>query len=470
MKPHRSFFRQDTAQAAQDTQEQDWIMGLEDRCPRADTVRKLANLVDREHAVIIRGTPVSGKSTLAQLLRDYYVAKDIPAIYIPRWPQGTRQPASYIAQIALWGKAAGIEVTYQTLETGNMVIILDEAQRPEIDGGPRLAIFSGYGSPNAGPEPAVMSPLGYFGPQQRVSITRSSLSSSPLIAFFYDRDEFDDVVTRYCSREDCFLALDVKASDYLFYLTNGQPGAVRSILEMLEKVYRSQLLRGMEIINEGDIRKTFDDENKAWRFLEETVVQRSFPSMLEMPPDAASTLRRVLAEGNIPRDLNDKGIKLCYEQGWLHSEALDRPGSDIVCVGASLRPVEACYQVEFYRCLHDVLGSSMAIISEWSPGVEGTGRIDFLLGSVGWGFELLRDGDRLGKHCQRFLLNGEYHDWIKRNLITDWVIIDCRGTQPMPYKVPGTKLIRAVFDAEFSSIKILGPNNDNLTDTFALTN
>ena len=100
-------------------------------------------------------------------------------------------------------------------------------------------------------------------------------------------------------------------------------------------------------------------------------------------------------------------------------------------VGALIRPVEATYQDEFYRSLHTVLGYAMDVTSEWSP--DGVGRIDFRLGSVGWGIELLREGDRLHDHCQRFTTRGAYGEWIRQGLLQDWLIIDCRTSPPRSY-------------------------------------
>lgn len=99
--------------------------------------------------------------------------------------------------------------------------------------------------------------------------------------------------------------------------------------------------------------------------------------------------------------------------------------------GAIIRPVEAAYQDEFYRALHTVLGFSAKISSEWSG--DGSGRIDFRLPEVQWGIELLREGDRLGEHCQRFVGNGCYTQWIQKGWLKDWLIIDCRTWIPRPY-------------------------------------
>lgn len=99
--------------------------------------------------------------------------------------------------------------------------------------------------------------------------------------------------------------------------------------------------------------------------------------------------------------------------------------------GGKIIPAEACYQNEFYRVLQTVLGFSSKVVSEWSGG--GDSRIDFMIEDPGWGIELLREGDRLEEHCQRFVANGKYTPWIRNGSIRDWIIIDCRKSQPRPY-------------------------------------
>lgn len=58
-----------------------------------------------------------------------------------------------------------------------------------------------------------------------------------------------------------------------------------------------------------------------------------------------------------------------------------------------VRPPEAVFQDEFYRCFWNEVGSGVGICSEWT-GIR-QGRIDFQIIDPGWGVELLRDGDRL---------------------------------------------------------------------------
>jgi hypothetical protein len=61
-------------------------------------------------------------------------------------------------------------------------------------------------------------------------------------------------------------------------------------------------------------------------------VKRSFPSQRKLTVEAANVLREVLQLGSIPRNLENPGIRLCYEEGWIHSEAMDQDAVDIVCV------------------------------------------------------------------------------------------------------------------------------------------
>ena len=66
--------------------------------------------------------------------------------------------------------------------------------------------------------------------------------------------------------------------------------------------------------------------------LKEYPVQRSFPSATKLTVEAADALREVLQYGNIPRQLTDRGIRLCYEEGWVHSVTTDLDTEDVVCV------------------------------------------------------------------------------------------------------------------------------------------
>jgi hypothetical protein len=216
----------------------------------------LAEMLDQSNVVHVRGTPASGKTTLARLLRSYYLKRGVPTVFIPGWPVPgniSATPFSYISILAQACHHAGYtDINQLTLEDTNIVLILDEGQMSYGDqglwldfvkmqngrrSGPRICVFTSYGSPSGGPSDfAQGTPLSFLGVEQRVSITVSPMKNSPRIGLFYSRDEFDDVVRRLSADPRRPLCLHTDAKDYVFELTSGHPGAVDGMIGMIERV------------------------------------------------------------------------------------------------------------------------------------------------------------------------------------------------------------------------------------------
>jgi hypothetical protein len=93
-----------------------------------------------------------------------------------------------------------------------------------------------------------------------------------------------------------------------------------------------------------------------------------------------------------------------------------------------VRPPEACFHDEFYRCFFELTGSKVGISSEWSN--TGTGRVDFYIIEPHLRIEFLRDSDRLQEHCGRFHDNGIYYPWMQRGNLNDWLMLDIRHSIP----------------------------------------
>jgi hypothetical protein len=157
-----------------------------------------------------------------------------------------------------------------------------------------------------------------------------------------------------------------------------------------------------------------------------------------------------------------------------------------LALSAQIRPPEAQFQDEFYRALNNLLGSGVAVSSEWSRC--GDGRIDFRIVETGWGVKMLRDGDRLSGHCGRFVQGGSYDRWINQGWIKDWIVLDCRHSRPLPYGtiasllplssqglhlhlgVKGTKLWRVIFSEGYSSACVWDSENQVIIKEFPLMN
>jgi hypothetical protein len=171
---------------------------------------------------------------------------------------------------------------------------------------------------------------------------------------------------------------------------------------------------------------------------------------------------------------NRNALHLCFSKGWLHTDYIDNeikyffPSSlhrwyiewklcgildtsfradnildfviDVIskfspgmlsttrrvsAAGHVQRPLEAQYQDEFYRCCHTHYNGSLVTFLEFSTA---KGRVDFYIPAKHWGVELLRDGDQLAQHSGRFSSQtGSYGTPLS---LTDYIILDCRTTQP----------------------------------------
>lgn len=103
-------------------------------------------------------------------------------------------------------------------------------------------------------------------------------------------------------------------------------------------------------------------------------------------------------------------------------------------------PPEAQFQDELYRALHLVTGGKCNIHSEFS--YTSRGRLDFFLKKKQWGIEVMREGDRLQNHIERFEPQGAYGSW---SLVKDWVILDFRHTQPPASEQRGKKHFQRIW-------------------------
>jgi hypothetical protein len=219
-------------------------------CPRTDTVEKIATLLEKKRVVHVRGTPSSGKTTLAVLLWRYYYQREEPVLFLNGWHKISDPRAHLVNRYREIG-LSGIEP--HTITNANFVLILDEAQQSYNDkdlwtgiiktqsghrAGLKICLFSSYGSPTTGADETLEGTTPpEFGPSQRISITASAESGRPCL--FYNREEFEDVASRICSDPTARFELDPAAREYLYSITNGHPGATEALLNFSFEVCMS---------------------------------------------------------------------------------------------------------------------------------------------------------------------------------------------------------------------------------------
>lgn len=216
---------------------------------RQQTVAELSSLLEYHRVIHLRGTPASGKTTLALQLRDYYADRQEVAVLITGWPTSA-DPIAYLVRNC--HDVGATSITTRNFLQSDVVIIFDEAQASYEDYslwlgliktqsgnicGPRLCLFSSFGSPQSGHSsyPRHTTPV-FLGPAQRVSIRPSHIPDSPGISLFYRRDEFEKVVQLRCNLATSPFSVDVACQDYIFNITSGHPGAVFGLLEYIYRV------------------------------------------------------------------------------------------------------------------------------------------------------------------------------------------------------------------------------------------
>ena len=223
---------------------------------------KLAATLDNENIVHVRGTPASGKTRLSELLREHYRKEGRKVSLIKEWEKLDHNNPwdSLVKLVEKWNEEAqdAPTTTSQSEQdlswvlTSNTVIIVDEAQMTYNDAALwntvfkerltpnvykfQLCLFCSYGSPAAGPDQTFFTPV-KFSNEQRISLTPQNQQDSPPIGLFYDEEEFKDVVSRLLAfhYEERF-NFDEGALEYIFAVTNGHPGAVTSIVDVIYEV------------------------------------------------------------------------------------------------------------------------------------------------------------------------------------------------------------------------------------------
>jgi hypothetical protein len=218
-------------------------------CPRTNTVQKIAKILADKGVVHVRGTPSSGKTTLAHLLKEYYIKHKEAVVFLTGW-YNVGDPTNYLISQCVASGYDRIE-PWQFLHA-KVVFLLDEAQQCYHDwdlwigiikmqsgnaAGPKFCLFSSYGSPTTGPtEYPVRTTPHQFGPSQRVSIIASPFAENGDVCLFYSREEFEDVVSRTCSNPASMFVLDYNAREYLYSITNGHPGATNALVKFIYMV------------------------------------------------------------------------------------------------------------------------------------------------------------------------------------------------------------------------------------------
>ncbi|KAL2820673.1 hypothetical protein BJX63DRAFT_280234 [Aspergillus granulosus] len=314
--------------------------------PRPDTVEKLAELVDQQKIVLVRGTPSSGKTMLAFLLRNYYASRKKNVCLVRLWKSlstygpESADPLALLAKMLYYERAGPADriipgtiilvdeaqASYSDVDFWNHVIkdILQGCSRADL----KLCLFSSYGSPSTGVERVIYHPATFM-LKQRVTLTIQP--NGPQLALFFNKAEAYhaiDSIIKHRYYPQLLPTFDNNAKEYLFLLTNGHPGAIEALIVFTIERCFSSIKHDDTIITKDKILESMENEDIVWNCLTRVPNLRSLPRGELFTPGARETLACVLEKGNIQPDEANKDLQTCYKQGWLHKMEIE---SDPTC-------------------------------------------------------------------------------------------------------------------------------------------
>jgi hypothetical protein len=72
-----------------------------------------------------------------------------------------------------------------------------------------------------------------------------------------------------------------------------------------------------------------NDEAAVLSTMQASSAFKSFPAQHKLTPSAVSALREALKSSSVRFNLQDEGMRLCSERGWVHVESTDALGLDL---------------------------------------------------------------------------------------------------------------------------------------------
>ncbi|KAN0124749.1 hypothetical protein V8E52_001301 [Russula decolorans] len=461
---------------------------------RSNTVSILYEKLKKYHFILVRGTPASGKTTLAQLLAKH-IRQQEPAVHV----------------IPVYGWPLG-EVNWQAhlLKHGwrqdkKTIFIFDEAQLSFEDfilwgeffkelhnfDTPFAIAFASYGSPTT--RFTIRGRPMFVGDLQRVALRAVDHGDDlGAVGLLFSRMEFDDLVRKRFSSSEYYFHQSFL--DAVFRHTGGHVGAIDDFVRIVASDDSYRELKGSgrlytweSFLKQVNLRDFFtrletrgnifarglpsrDDLQRRpiARILSKVLCE---DSIVESDPiteeDAtalndseetyyifASPLHRLFVEWR----LQDSVPSIPFESSSILQLALEvirgfspRSLSAERRIGAGCiqRPPEAQYQDEFYRNCHACSKGSLVTFPEYGTA---QGRIDFYIPSKEWGVELLRDGNELKKHTGRFSETGSY---VTTLALSDYIILDFHNTRPKRTQPTMEKLYHVVFSKDHQEVSVL---------------
>ncbi|KAJ7684393.1 hypothetical protein DFH06DRAFT_1312829 [Mycena polygramma] len=495
---------------------------------RHKLVSFLYDAAEQHKAFLVRGPPGSGKSQLARQLQQYIHERDEPArvTIIGSWVDdgvGVGDIVGRLEKKLHLSKIAGAEVKLAFKGPGKHWVLLDEAQSSYSDGAVHntllknytdhfiFVLFASHGvrKPRDRDKDVAGTP-NVFTPDKRMGLcpTMNGSEGSAIPGLYFTKEEYQRLLEKQC---DLTPTLAPDLQDYIFEVTNGHAGAMKSIMAAVATQCKSKGLTHMSLATffgsydtpEGALISSSSGSTFARALPDEddigdvdnadivnfckTLLVQNTPlvcPLAELPPialeahkrgwviredeepdgrvvrvDFSSPLHRArlsylfMGHHSLPAEYASLSLRefvirvFCFFNG----DNLHLAGTRVSETGEDPVP-EARYHNEFYRACDEMTGGRGLWLSpEFGASRGQTGRVDFFVGSKRWGIEFLSEGEQIGG--TRFELDGAYHPWIVTHAIEEWVVVDCRmHSRPTKTLLGEPNLLHVLFENSSSGV------------------
>ncbi|KAF0413854.1 crinkler family protein [Gigaspora margarita] len=442
----------------------------------------IIEFVEKNRVGLLRSPPSSGKTTLGQTLRDYFIEHNHIGMYINLASIGGKGQVDEKFFEEFWKKEIGYTWTEISDSTKTTYVFIDEIQTIYCN---RALYFWGklkaLMSSECNKDIHILL-LGMYDPtlaNEAIPVKFNDNDTLSLKTLLLTKKEFKFLVENYVQIRvfggSSMFNIPEAIADAIFCLTNGHPGLCRFILDSLHTRYKNgaltvEMLRYLASSNltnnvatdsrafywidnwnptseeAGFIRNKLlinRDESSFSVNYESNLVAKNFVRTGLFAMDSgqiqfnAPIMRIVLCH----RLFTYSGLKLCttdFDEFLIRSIERMRPSKlsnslgrgwsencKTVQTGAKSdsRLFERSWQMEWYHSATSVVPMNTSISADVGPVFGSAGFLDFYVnGEICWGIELIREGDRLKEHAERFEKYGEYAEIPLKK----WAIIDFR--------------------------------------------
>ncbi|KAJ7211353.1 hypothetical protein GGX14DRAFT_697407 [Mycena pura] len=487
-------------------------ISLETTIYRQILVEYLFRVASEQKLFVVKGTPGSGKSTLAYQLFNH-ILRTAPADRVSI-TKGWKKQQWVEESFVMSGYYGDIQQDPTCLRQGGSVrhwILMDEAQDSYSDDylwatwlkdlphGFIFVLFTSYGRQNtAGTSLQVGNPNAIL-PHMQMLLrpTENGFMNTHIPGLYFTISEFQELVLK---RD--LPTLDQDLSDWVYHASAGHIGAIESIFSCITSV--AKLRRSNSL--------TYDEFFAHFKGADVALVECSSvlpfnrgipkPDILQHPDnlEAVQFLKELVVSGVLVFRWPElpAGARVAHERGWVtldqvakgvvvefpspfHRSRLSlllaeetEPSAEIEAMtleqfvfhvvrafsNALARAIpEAQWTNEIYRSAYQVTGGGGLWLSpEFGTPKRATksGRIDFFIaGSKQWGIEVLREGDQIDEHLNRFLPGGANNDWVAKGDLKQYVVLDFRAQSEPREKIPNRPIYHITFTSDFQIFKIM---------------